>query len=591
MIRNSKRSIRLLSWRTLRWAIAIPSLPLVWWACTSHPLAQPTPAPEQQTDIYISVSPTRLLDLVFMVDNSPSMAPKVTKMNAQFPKLIAALKDPNDGTLPDLRVAIIDSDLGTGGAYQTSSCGPKTLPDGTNSPYGDMGRFQMINASSCGVTNANATYLSYTKGAPDNFTGDINTVFACLASNLGTLGCGEEHQLQAFEFALVAGGLGAINDKQHEMLRPNAYLGLVFLTDEDDCSAAPYDGMFGDKTELRNESASLRCYTRSHTCNGKNLAESPPGYPTDKPFTSPLSACSARMNDTCDFSLNNPSDPNSGPKTDTSQPTPQCSPLKDIKALAAEIKGLKEDPENQILVAGIFGWPLSDADMKSAVYKIDQIPNPNAADTAHPTVFDSWPICYDPTKKPADPNTFDKDAAGVGATAGLRNAAFVDEFGANGLKFSICQTDFAASMKLIGDTIAKKLQNLCVNYKLWTNPDPNSPNFGKPSCRVAYRKPVIDPAHPTVVTYEEDPVGLQQCDPSYTSANPPPDTDCWRLDTDKVKCPDAYNGQIINVLRTKAEINKGPLDAGTKVGMQCRTCTDFLTPNPQTGVLEPLPGC
>jgi hypothetical protein len=35
------------------------------------------------------------------------------------------------------------------------------------------------------------------------------------------------------------------------MLRPDAYLGLVFLSDEDDCSAATNDGMFGDKPELQ----------------------------------------------------------------------------------------------------------------------------------------------------------------------------------------------------------------------------------------------------------------------------------------------------------------------------------------------------
>ena len=159
MIRNSMRSNRLLSWRTLRWAIAIPTLPLVWWACASHPLTQPMPSPEQQTDIYISVSPQRLLDLVFMVDNSPSMAPKVTKMNAQFPKLIEALKDPNDGTLPDLRVAVIDSDLGTGNAYSTGSCGPKTLADGTVSPYGDMGRFQMLTQPTACTFDAGAEFL------------------------------------------------------------------------------------------------------------------------------------------------------------------------------------------------------------------------------------------------------------------------------------------------------------------------------------------------------------------------------------------------------------------------------------------------
>jgi len=395
----------------------------------------------------------RLLDLVFMIDNSPSMAPKVTKLNAQFSKLINALKDPNDNSLPDLRVAIIDSDLGTYGQYTTSSCGPKTLSDGNGgtitSLYGDMGRFQMINATSCGVTSPDATYLEYAKGSPVNFTppagGDINTVFSCLAGNLGTLGRSEEHQLQAYEFALYA-DLSDVITAQRAMLRPNAYLGLVFLTDEDDCSAAPNDTMFGDKPELRSESASLRCATRAHQCgNGeKNLAISPPGYPTDAAFSAPFASCSARM-DTCYFA-----------QVDVSQPTPDCSPLKNISDLATEFKSLKSDPD-QILVAGIFGWPLSDADMARAVYKIDKTPNPNTQDTAHPMVWDYWPVCYDPTHQPADTNTFDRAAAGLGATGGLRNAAFVDQFGANGLTFSVCQPDFSATMKAIGDAIAKKL--------------------------------------------------------------------------------------------------------------------------------------
>jgi hypothetical protein len=556
-------------------------LPLVWWACTSHPLTQPTPEPIQQTDIKIAVSPQRLLDLVFMIDNSPSMAPKVVKLNAQFPKLIAALEDPADKTLPDLRVAIIDSDLGTRGAYSSGSCGPKDLHDGNPpSPYGDMGRFQMIDATTCGVTSADATYLIYTKGTPVNFKGDINTVFACLAHNLGTLGCGEEHQLQAFEFALVASGLGQINDDQHKMLRPNAYLGLVFLTDEDDCSAAPHDDMFGDKPELREESASLRCYTRSHACNNNNLtSDSGPGYPTSKAFNALFKDCSARL-DTCDYSPQNPGDPNSPPKTDDSQPTPQCNPLKSIKDLANEIKGLKEDPANQILVAGIFGYPL-DSEKDTAPYKIDKIPNPNTADTAHPTVFDSWPVCYDPQHKPANPNTFDVDAAGIGATAGLRNAAFIDEFAPNGLKFSICQTDFSDSMKKIGDTIAKKLQNLCVPYQLWKDPA-----TGTYDCRVAYRTPVIDSKG--VMTYDESAKGLPMCDAGATSGKVA--EDCWLVGTDATKCPTAYNNQIVNVLRTADEIKAGPLTAGTLINMQCRTCTDFQAPD-LNGDLKPLPGC
>jgi hypothetical protein len=64
--------------------------------------------------------------------------------------------------------------------------------------------------------------LEYKSGVAFDYKGDISDVFSCLTSNLGTLGCGEEHQLQAFEFALVAGGLGTPNDIQHTMLRPDA---------------------------------------------------------------------------------------------------------------------------------------------------------------------------------------------------------------------------------------------------------------------------------------------------------------------------------------------------------------------------------
>jgi hypothetical protein len=394
------------------------------------------------------------LDLVFMIDNSPSMAPKQDKLRAQFPKLIDALKNPGDGSLPDLRIAIIDSDLGTGGAYMSGSCGPSY---NSNSNYGDLGKFMMLGASACGVTDPNARWLEYQGGSPVNFTGDVQSVFSCLAGNLGTLGCGMEQQLQSYEFALKASGLG--NEPQHAMLRQGAYLGLVFLSDEDDCSASMNDGMYGDKPEARGESASLRCATRAHACGGKNLTSSPPGYPTEATFEAPFASCAART-DACPNAL----DGNGAKGTDTSGPT-SCSPLRSTSKLASEMKSMKKLPNEQVLVSGIFGWPLSDADMATATYKIAPIPNPNTADTEHPTVFDSFPVCYDPNHPPTHPDPatgFDAEAAGYGATGGLRMSAFVDEFGANGQKFSICQPDFSAAMSQIGSTLAKKMRNQCV---------------------------------------------------------------------------------------------------------------------------------
>ena len=375
----------------------------------------------QQTDMYISVSPVRQLDMVFMIDNSPSMAPKVSKLAQQFPKLLDVLKDPNDGRYPDLRVAIIDSDLGTGGAYQSGSCGPTASPDASRI-FGDLGNFQMRGAAACGA-NPDALWLDrYLHGKPatHDLTLDMSQVFGCLAGNLGALGCGQEHQLQSFEFALAAPNLhqSQSGGLQNTFLRPQAYLGLVILSDEDDCSAATNAGMFGDKPELRGESTSLRCATRAHQCNGVNLSDAPPGYPTSGRFEANFADCAART-DACP----NPTDGNAA--TDTSGPTP-CSPLKDIHHLAEEIKALKAYPDNQIAVAGIFGWPRTGTnglpDMANAKYKIDLVPGPRPedADNQQGQVWDYWPVCYDPDHEPAAPATFDADAWGWGAPGGLR---------------------------------------------------------------------------------------------------------------------------------------------------------------------------
>jgi hypothetical protein len=412
----------------------------------------------------------------------------------------------------------------------------------------------MRGALGCGVTDSSATYLEYKGGHPMNFTGDISAVFACLATNVGTIGCGMEHQLQAFEFALTAKGIG--NDQQQTMLRPQAYLGLVFLTDEDDCSAATNDGMFGDKAELRGESASLRCATRAHACGGQNLTSSPPGYPTAAAFTSDVATCAART-DACP----NPTDGNADDLTDTSVPT-ACSPLKDVRKLAQEIKKLKPSPDDQILVAGIFGVPIAG---QNVPYKIDLVPNPNTADTTHPQVYDLWPICYDPQHFQAgDATTYNADDVGWGATPGLREAAFVDEFGANGLKFSVCESDYSGAMKSIGAAMAKKLQNLCVDYTL-VDMDPTQSGL-QPSCNLRILTPTVDLSGKII--YVESAGSLPQCPAGSINGNVA--EDCWQLDNDLDRCP--VNGQLVTMLRTASEVAAGPLAPGTKLHLSCRTC-------------------
>ena len=481
----------------------------------------------------VSVTPLRQLDMVFMIDNS-AMSPKVSKMSARLPEMIAALKDLSDSTLPDLRVAFIDSDLGTGGQYPNGPCGPKN-----GGAYGDQGHFQMLNDAGptpCGVNSPEALWIEYNKGRALNYTGDISNVLACLATNLGgTSGCGEEHQLQAFEFALVAKGIG--NDEQQaNFLRRTAQLALIFITDEDDCSAATNDGMFGDSNhpELKNESASLRCATRAHQCGGRNLTDVPPGYPTVESFSAPFSTCAARTDD-----CPNPTDGDPTKTTDTSVPT-SCSPLKSIKHLASEIKSLKRNPDEQILVAGFFGWPLSDQDMATATYKIAPVPNPNVADAAHPTVFDLWPVCYDPNNMPTPSDPY----PGWAAAPGLRLAAFVNEFGNNGLKFSICQSDFAASMSQIGASLAKRLQHQCLpaSYAQYTN------------CSAHLLSTEPDPADPADVIFLQG-SAVPACD-STTPATP-----CYTLVPDSTSCE---TGELL------VQVDGGDtLTPGTMLEFQC----------------------
>lgn len=553
---------------------AICALTLVLSGCSggaSHELTTLPPQPGNQTTAWITIGPHRAIDLVFVIDNSPSMAAKQSKLKIGLSMLLRTFRDPSSGAFPDLRVAMISADLGTGGAYRDGPCAVKTLPDGTRSVYGDLGRFQMVGAAGCGVTDPAALWLETRDGVPANFEGDIGDVFACLAAHLGTQGCEVKQPLQALEFALVAQGWG--NEAQRSMLRPDAHLAIAIITDEDDCSASTNDGMFGDKPELRGEAASLRCATRAYTCGGNNLSTLGPGFPTTQAFSAPLYACTART-DACPNSTDGLS------YTDTSLPT-ECSPLKSVAGLAAEIKGLKEDP---ILVAGIFGWPVSGRDGKTdwphaAEYRVAPIPNPNVADPAHPQIYAQWPTCYDRTHLPASADVFDPGAAALGAKAGLRIAAFIDQFGEIGLKTSICEDGPSLATALdYGSDLVIHLSTLCIDDKLF---DTDRATDGlQADCRVVLRRPETDPANPEKLVYREDAASMPRCDPSL-SVDEQPTYPCWRVLVDRVRCP--VNGQQIDVVRAPSERAR-LLPAGTKILAQCLTCT-------AESVLDGVKGC
>ena len=535
-----------------RWVFVLVGGPPALWACVSHPLAQPRPEPVQQTDVQITIAPVRRLDLLFMIDNSPSMKPKQDKMREQFPKLIEALRDREEKTLPDMRIAILDSDLG---AALSGQC--------TNSElYGDRGVFQMRDAEGCGA-NADARWLEFTKGQAVNFTGDVSQVFGCLASNVGVVGCGFEHQLGALIWAFYLED----NKQQLEFLRSDAYLGIVILTDEDDCSAPPDTRMF-DRKE-RGEAWSLRCATRGHRCDDARLE-----FPTTESLSVPYSTCRARTDETCDSS-----------QVDTSSAT-DCNPLLDISEMVSSIKQLKgggDEADEKILVAGIFGRART-ADKAEPTYKVGLIPDPTPGVTGE--VYDYWPICFDPDFPPSG-SGWDKTAADHGAAGGLRIEAFLNEFPEKSrLAYSICESDFGPAMAGIGEALRIKMNNLCVPYRLVDVGD--EPGL-QADCRVAYRIPrwVTDDGGKGSVVFEESPESLPACDATRTP-------DCWEVlhgdangskdqKSTALRCPakDGVPSQLVNVVRKPGST----LPDGTRVVMQCLTCVDQLPG------MDPVEGC
>ena len=496
-------------------ALAIP-------ACTSHPLSAPLPEPEQTSIVKININPSRKLDMIFMVDNSASMGPKQDKLAAQFPRLIDALKDPSaNPPLPDMRIAIIDSDLGSGASG-------RCLPQ-----YGDKGLFQMRDTS-CGA-NPGARWLEYDSTGKGNFAGDISTVFGCYAHAVGQVGCGFENQLQAVNWALNLQDSTTKKTQAQDFVRPDAYLAIVLLTDEDDCSL-PTNSLLADKDLSSTESWSLRCSTRAHQCNGQNLI-----YPTTASFSADFSACQART-DTCGAA-------------ETAQNPTSCSPLVDVKQMADQIKAVKNG-EDSILVAAIFGWPRKD--QTSATYKIDKTPSPTVG---QPDILDYWPVCTDPQFPFKANGGYDDKAWGMGAEGGLRIKAFLDQFPQDSaLPFSICESDYSAAMKVIGETISKKLTNLCVPKKL-VDTDLNTPGL-QPDCDV---RDNVNGKLSDRIPFCGD----------VNNAKP-----CWHIQADELKCPSKTDTAGNKVPSQLILVDRPPgyqMAANQKLEMDCRTCSELRT--------------
>jgi len=422
-------------------------------------------------------------------------------------------------------------------------------------------------------------------GRTQNYTGNLTDVFSCLALAPGTGGCGEEHQLQAIRLALNPQQINCdpngqnctdINMENQGFLRngqngdPNAYLAIVFISDEDDCSAQPSDpdGIF-----LQNnpgDTVSLRCAARGHICNGQPI----PDYDPTTGYTGPAPGWST------DFS-------NCVAKDSDFEGVNGSLPLIKVSDIIASVNGVKSNPQSQIIVAGIIGWPPDSALPGVTVsnqWAMGVDPTWTGLAASDATKIDYLPICQVPAVHSADGNIYK-------AYGALRHKEFINAFGANGNYYSICNSDFTGPMAQIGNAIAQALKPGCVQYPL-IDTDPTWPGV-QPECQVSYNTSCNTPGSNgclangyTQTTLPEciDPTTGHPLDPTtYPTANIPDSArPCWYLYYDPnttTGCPNAYMNQRITALGPSGE----PPPAGTLLGMKCLTCASESQQCPALG--------
>jgi len=357
----------------------------------------------------------RKLDLLFVIDDSPAMAAMDAKLALAYPMLAAALVPQRDPPL-DLHVAVVSSSLGGGRFTDVPGCE-------AGGPGDRQGRFS--HPENSGLLPGE-TFMRV-NGGPINFTKDPGEVLVALA-RLGYAGCPYPQPLEATRRALLKAQDPADPDNAG-FLRDDAALGIVIITNQDDCSI-PADSELFDPRQMTvadpfGAAGTYRCAEFGWLCGGL----SPPHAlaPGSDPVT--LDACVA--------------DPAGGHLTTLAE-------------LRGFLVGLKASPDDVM---------------------ISMIAGPD-----HPVVLGHGARAPASVPPAGDSPTLEASCSGASgetASPGVRLKSFADSFGPDGLFLPACAaaTDYSAALTI-------SLQSIQVRSPRCLPGIPATTAIGRPSCAV-----------------------------------------------------------------------------------------------------------
>ena len=285
-----------------RWSpwCCVPVL-LALAACNPHPLKDVELSRTAETVLDVDIAPLRNVDILFVIDNSGSMAAEQATLAANLAPLVEILE--REDVAADYRIAVTTTDVddractATGpedGRFIDTSCRQRlddflTLPgfsdpeDARDSACNDICPESL---TELGILPSRIDRNPDEEPRPwiENILGRTNLpegvstaqAFACMGPQ-GINGCGLEAPLRAMERALIRSDRNS--EDEYGFLRDDAILLVVFVTDEADCSAA---GAMPDQIKMEgntgcwdagvscteNADGSLDCVSANHDLDG-----------------------------------------------------------------------------------------------------------------------------------------------------------------------------------------------------------------------------------------------------------------------------------------------------------------------------------
>jgi hypothetical protein len=451
--------------------------------CPNQELAPLSPCTVSGVSIEVPQTGVDKVDLLFMIDNSGSMAEEQKKLSEVLPAMVTVLTTgqltpnmpkprPDFPPVKSLHIGVISSDLGVNVAPPIESCGgasyDPTAPDPANTtmsvrmmppngvrldkPFGDNGLLQTATVVAqsgiwarpfgttfstpvdpvvpgdprCAQVNLRQPWVNFDAGSTDPMQTALE--FGCIAK-LGKNGCGLEQQIESVYKSLAPSTDASFSRGSRGQGSGGGAVNNGFLRDDSVLAIV----FVTDEEDCSIPDQSSELFNRQSTMFMPGDINTRCGKPENQQYLHDV----------------------------------QMRYVRGLKALKSEAF------QDRIIVAGIVGIPLGvnlGAKTHSGKEKLDMI-------LAHPDMqFKTRMSNISTTDEEPVPTCISPEGAGSAAPA-RRFLQLISNFGENGVVTSICENEYASALQAVIDKIAAQLSGACLPRQL-------RPVNGKVECDV-----------------------------------------------------------------------------------------------------------